>query len=88
MFGRVRGKNGWALFLLILAGVVLGGFLGEYLGALPYLGWLNFGRSFGLERPLVLETGIIQIQFGFMMRFTVAGLLGIAGAILCYRQIG
>jgi len=85
---KIKGKNGWALFLLILAGVVLGGFLGEYLGRLPYMGWLQYGHPFGLDRPLVLETGIIALEFRIMIRFTVAGLLGVVGGIFCYRRIG
>ena len=88
MLKKIKGKNGWAMFLLMLAGVVLGGFLGEYLSRIPYMGWLNYGKPFGLDKPLALETGIVQLEFKIMIRFTIAGLLGIVGGILCYRKIG
>ena len=40
-------KNAWALFLLILAGVVLGGFIGTLAKGVPALSWLSYGQSFG-----------------------------------------
>ena len=36
-------KNAWALFLLLLAGVVLGGFIGELAKGVPALSWLGYG---------------------------------------------
>ena len=41
-------KNAWALFLLILAGVVLGGFIGTLAKGVPALSWLSYGQSFGI----------------------------------------
>ena len=38
-------KNAWALFLLLLAGVVLGGFIGELAKGVPALSWLGYGQS-------------------------------------------
>ena len=38
---RDRGKNSWALFLLILAGIVVGGFLGYLARDVSWLSWLN-----------------------------------------------
>ena len=36
------GKNYWALLLMILAGVVLGGFIGQLSAGVPALRWLNY----------------------------------------------
>ena len=41
-------KNAWALFLLLLAGIVLGGFIGMLAEGIPALSWLAYGQSFGL----------------------------------------
>ena len=38
-------KNAWALFLLLLAGVVLGGFIGELAKGVPALSWLDRSES-------------------------------------------
>ena len=43
------GKNYWALLLMILAGVVLGGFIGQLSAGVPALRWLNYGQTFGLS---------------------------------------
>ena len=51
------GKNYWALLLMILAGVVLGGFIGQLSAGVPALRWLNYGQTFGLSTPLVLDLG-------------------------------
>ena len=52
----MRGtKNGWTLLLLMLAGVVIGGFIGSIASSVPGLDWLNYGQAFGLENPLVLS---------------------------------
>ena len=51
------GKNSWALFLFILTGIVLGGFIGMLAEGVPALSWLGYGQSFGLEEPVVLNFG-------------------------------
>ena len=43
----MKNKNFWILLLLLLAGIVLGGFLGEATKSISLLSWLNFGQSFG-----------------------------------------
>ena len=42
-----RSQNIWVLILLLLAGVVLGGFLAQLLSGYPALSWLGYGKSFG-----------------------------------------
>ena len=57
-------KNFWILLIMLLAGIVLGGFMGQMAEGIPWLGWLNFGQSFGLDSPLVVNFGILVITFG------------------------
>ncbi len=52
-----KGKNSWALFLLMLAGIVLGGFIGTLTADMPGFAWLNYGQSFGFDSPIVLNLG-------------------------------
>lgn len=80
-------KNGWVLVLLLLAGVVVGGFIGEYLGETSYLYWLRYGKSFGLSTPLVLDLGVIVLQFGLTIKFTISGILGILIAAVVYKRM-
>lgn len=84
---RTLGKNNWALFLLLLSGIVLGGFLGNLAAGNPYLSWLNYGQSFGFENPIVLDLGILVLTFGLSIRITIASIIGVLLAIIIYRLI-
>ncbi|MBR3992573.1 MAG: DUF4321 domain-containing protein [Anaerotignum sp.] len=84
---RRSSQNIWVLILLMLAGVVLGGFIGSALGGTSALSWLNYGSSFGLSSPLVLDLGVLTLQFGLTIRFTIAGIIGIVLAFFIYRKM-
>lgn len=79
------GKNTWALFLLILAGIVLGGFIGMLTQNIPALNWLNYGQSFGLDEPVVLNLGLLVITFGLTIKITISSIIGVVLAIIIYR---
>ena len=78
-------KNAWALFLLILAGIVLGGFIGMLAEGTSALSWLNFGQTFGLDSPIVLNLGLLVITFGLNIKIPIAGIVGVIIAIIIYR---
>lgn len=80
-------KNAWVLCLLILAGIVLGGFLGTFTNDIPYLSWLNYGQTFGFDNPVVLNLGIIILTFGMTIRISIAGIIGMILAIILYRRM-
>lgn len=82
---RTAGKNNWACFLLILAGIVLGGFVGQLASGSKGFYWLGFGQSFGFESPIVLNLGIFILSFGLSIRITIASILGILLALIIYR---
>ena len=78
-------KNFWVLLLLVLSGIVLGGFIGTMTQGVSWLSWLNFGQSFGLNDPMVLNFGILVLTFGLSIRITMASIIGVIIAILVYR---
>lgn len=78
-------KNSWALFLMILSGIVLGGFIGMLAEGVPALNWLSYGQSFGLEEPIILNLGILVITFGLSIKITIASIIGVILAIFIYR---
>ena len=82
----MKGTRTWLLILLMLAGVVIGGFIGEYLGAVSYFSWLRYGSDFGLKSPVILDLGVLTLQFGFTIRFTICGIIGMLVAIVAFRH--
>lgn len=82
-----RTKNFWVLLLLLLAGVVLGGFIGSLAEGISWLGWLNFGEAFGLKEPIVLNLGILVITFGLSIKITMASIIGMIIAIITFRWL-
>ena len=78
-------KNSWALFLMILTGIVLGGLIGMLAEGVPALSWLSYGQSFGLDNPLILNLGLLVITFGLSIKITIASIVGVIIAILIYR---
>lgn len=79
----VRNKSNWALLLLMLVGIVIGGFIGD----LTNIGWLNYGRTFGLTSPIVLDLGVLVITFALTIKITIASIIGVIIAIFVYRFI-
>lgn len=89
---RVNGKNSWALFLLILAGVVLGGFFGYLARDVAFLSWLNYGQEFGIGSAdtsgiIRLNLGVMSISFGLTIKITIASIIGVITAIIIYRKL-
>lgn len=83
----MKSKNAWVLLLLMLAGIVLGGFIGSMAEGISWLSWLNFGQSFGLDSPLILNFGILVITFGLSIKITMASIIGVIIALITYRLI-
>lgn len=77
----MKRKNNWTCFLLILAGIVIGGFIGSLFES----SWLNYGQTFGLTSPVVLDLGIICLTFAISIKITIASIIGIAAGIIIYR---
>lgn len=86
-YNSSKSKSNWVLFLLILSGIVLGGFLGSLADGVNALSWLNFGYNFGMNSPLALDLKIIFIQFKIAITINVASIIGIIIAIFVYRKI-
>ena len=78
-------KNAWALFLLLLAGIVLGGFIGMLAEGVSALDWLAYGQSFGLDEPIVLNLGVLVVTFGLTIKITIASIIGVILSIFIYR---
>ena len=73
----------WVLLVLVLVGFVIGRFIGTYCEGT----FLNYGDSFGLSSPVVLNLGFVILTFGLTIQITIASVIGVVIALVIYRFI-
>ncbi len=81
------GGSRLTLILLLLAGLVIGGFIGDWLSSYPTFSFLSYGKTFGLTSPLVLDLNVLVLTFGFAVKFNLASIIGIIIAFFIYRKL-
>ncbi|MDF2486252.1 MAG: putative rane protein [Herbinix sp.] len=89
---RALSKNNWALFLLILAGIVVGSFLGHLAKDVSFLNWLNYGMDFAIgdannSNIVTLNLGVLVLHFGFRIKVTIGSVIGVVAAVFIYKKI-
>ena len=80
-------KNNWVLVVILLCGIVLGGYLGTLASRVSFLSWLGYGNTFGLTSPVVLDLGIIVFTFELTITINIASIIGLIIGIIVYRLI-
>lgn len=81
-----KDKNGWILVLFLLAGIVLGGLLGELASKIDFLWWLGYGKEFGLTEPLVLDLSVVALTFALQFKINISSIIGVAIALFIYKK--
>jgi len=81
------GKSKWVLLLVILSGIVLGGFIGHLCKDVSWLSWLSYGETFGLAEPVVLDLGIMLLTFGLVITINIASIIGMVIGIILYKKL-
>lgn len=76
-------KVNWVFVILVLIGFMLGGFIGTYFDGT----FLNYGQTFGLSSPVVLNLGFFVITFGLQIQISIASVIGVIISLLLYRFI-
>ncbi len=82
-----RDKSIWILIVFILAGLVVGGLIGELASGVSWLWWLSYEQQFGLPTPLNLDLSVVQLTFGLTFKINVSSIIGMLLAIFIYRKI-
>ena len=81
--GSTLKRVNWVFVVLVLIGFVIGRFIGTYFSG----SFLNYGQTFGLSSPIVLDLGFIVLTFGLQIQITIASVIGVVIALLVYRFI-
>lgn len=81
---RRANRNGWILLLLVICGIVIGGFLGELLG--KYIPILKFGYNLGVS-PHTYDLRVIKLTLGLTLNINIFTIVGIIIAILFFRNM-
>lgn len=89
---RSIGKNHWALFLLILLGIVAGSFLGYLTREITFLKWLDKGLYFSIgdsdtTSVVTLDLGALVISFGIKLKITMGSVIGAIASVFIYRKL-
>lgn len=79
------------IVLVVVAGLVVGSLLGEFLGHLLPAGrvqdFLIRGPIIGLTPPATLDLRVVSLTVGFAFKVNVVGLLGVALSVLTLRRV-
>ena len=84
---KAASKYFWILLLLMLAGIVLGSFVGTLTQNISGFSWLSYGQSFGLSSPIVLDLGILVLTFGLTIHISIASIMGLLLAAIIFHFI-
>ena len=76
-------KDNVIFLLMLISGLIIGSYLGSIAVIVPWLEWLNYGKTIGLTQPL----GFIYLQFALHISFTIAGIIGMVIASIIFKFI-
>ena len=80
-------KSNTVFALTLISGLVIGGFLGDVIARLPFLGWLNYGKTIGLTNPFYLDLSFMTFTLGLTLNLTIAGIIGMVIALILYKKL-
>lgn len=81
-----KQKNGWALFLLLLMGMVIGSVLGGFAEGTKYFGWVNNGPKYTIP-DIHLDFNNIVLDFVLKIKITIGSIIGTIIAIITYSKL-
>lgn len=74
-------------FIMMLAGIVVGSFVGEITQSISFLEWLSYGINFGTNGPLSLNIGVLVLDFGLSINLTISTIVFIFIALIIARKV-
>ena len=83
----IKDKGRLISILFVLAGLVIGGLIGDLASNVSWLNWLSFGQEFGLRDPIVLDLNVLTLTLGLTIRINIASIIGVIIALVVYRKV-
>lgn len=78
-------KKTFAFIFFLLAGLVIGGFLAYICEGRPYVGWLAWGRSVGIEN-ISVDLYVVRFGFGLMIQATISQIITIPLSLIIFSK--
>lgn len=82
----MRSSKLYNIFLVFI-GVVVGTFVSTLCKNVKGLSWLSYGAVFGMDNPLSLKLGVMDLTFGISINLTLATILFIVLALIIGRRV-
>lgn len=81
-------KRTIAFLFFLLAGILLGTILGGLCEGVPYLSWLSYTLSVGLDTgsPMVLDLIVFKLAFGFTLSVNAAQIICVILSFVLYSK--
>lgn len=86
MKGYGHYRSPWLLVILLILGGIFGSLIGQTLGGIQQLAFLNQGIYIGLP-DTKLNLDILTLTFGCTFKVNWVGLLGFIIAFVIYRRL-
>jgi len=83
----VKDRGRVVSILFILAGLVIGGLIGNFASDINGLSWLAYGEEFGLRDPIVLDLNVLTLTLGLTIRINIASIIGVIISLIVYRKV-
>ena len=83
----VKDRGRIISILFILAGLVIGGLIGNLASSINGLSWLAYGEEFGLRYPIILDLNVLTLTLGLTIRINIASIIGVIIALIVYRKV-
>lgn len=83
----IKEKGRLISLLFVLAGLVIGGLIGNVASNVNWLSWLSYGEEFGLMEPILLDLNVLTLTLGLTIKINIASIMGVIIALIVYRKV-
>ena len=86
-------RSPWLFVLLLLAGALVGGLMGEYLSRFAYFSWMSFGGVngyrdlFAFSLHPALDVRVLRLGFDVALGINGGSILGMLLAIILFFRL-